>query len=302
MAKARNDMRPIIVKKVKKVAGGHHGGAWKVAYADFATAMMAFFMLLWLLTTSEKVTLQGLADYFTPSNATMSNSSGSGSILAGTALESEGARSSGTVSMAMSSSSETEEDDTPNKKKTGTVGEQASTWESKLPSQGDRQLLKAEQKMKTAIQETPDLQPYKNQILFEQTPDGLRIQLIDRDQRPMYRPGTAELYPFAERLMTEIGQMIATMPNRIAIHGHTDRTGAQSDVDYGNWELSADRANTARRTIRRSGVSVDRFAEVVGKADTDPLYPDDPLRPENRRMSITLLREAPAMDPSFGAR
>ena len=302
MAKARNDLRPIIIKRVKKVEGGHHGGAWKVAYADFATAMMAFFMLLWLLTTSEKVTLTGLADYFTPSAATMSASSGSGSILAGTALESEGAKSSDSVAMAMpTTSTEAAAEDRPETDAQADISP-PSSWESKLPTEGNQQLLRAEDALRTAIQETPELEDYKDQILVEQTPDGLRIQLIDRDQRPMFRSGTAELYGFAQTILRRIGMIVEGLPNRIAIQGHTDAAGATADIDYGNWELSADRANSARRVLRRAGVRVDRFAEVVGKAATDPLYPDDPLRAENRRMTILLLREAPVLDPAFGAR
>ena len=301
MAKKGDEKPSIFIKKVKKVAGGHHGGAWKVAYADFVTAMMAFFMLLWLLSVSDKVTLQGLADYFTPSNSTMSNSSGSGSILAGTAMESEGAKSSGSVTMAMPSASPQKESEAEQASMESQSQSASSSWQTKLPPQPDAKLLQAEDDLKTAIQSTPELNRYKDQISMEQTPDGLRIQLVDRDQRPMFRPGTAELYPFAERMMRVVGGVIQGLPNRISIQGHTDSTGAQSESLYGNWELSADRANASRRALRSAGVPVDRFAEVTGRASTDPLYPDDPLRPENRRISVLIIREAPVMAPNFGA-
>lgn len=300
MARGKNgeELPPIIIKKVKKVAGGHHGGAWKVAYADFVTAMMAFFMLLWLLTVSDKVVLQGLADYFTPANATISNSSGSGKILGGTSLESQGAKSSGSVALSVSNPSPESSTDTENRN--DTERKNSATWDTKLPPQPDANLLKAEEQIKTAIQETPDLNRYKDQVILEQTPDGLRIQLIDRDQRPMFRPGTADLYPFTVKLFSAIAAVIAELPNRIIIQGHTDNKGAASENSYGNWELSADRANASRRSLKAAGVSLDRFAEVTGRASSDPLYPDQPDRPENRRIAIVLMREAPVLAPNLG--
>jgi chemotaxis protein MotB len=292
----KGDVRPIIIKKVKKVAGGHHGGAWKVAYADFVTAMMAFFLLLWLLTVSDKVVLQGLADFFTPSNATMSNSSGSGSILAGTALEAEGAKNQATVELQSPQESTT--DSSKEESSNASTMKSGQNWQSKMPEKPEAAMLQAEREIMIAIQETPEMSKYKDHMLLEQTPDGLRIQLIDRDQRPMFRLGTAELFAFSARLIATVGRAVARMPNRVALYGHTDSAGANSVTDYGNWELSADRANSARRVLAASGVSGDRFAEVVGKASTDPLYPDDPMRPENRRLSILLMQEAPVLDPS----
>lgn len=305
MAKVKggNETRPIIIKRVKKVAGGRHGGAWKVAYADFVTAMMAFFMLLWLLTVSDKVTLQGIADYFTPSNATMSNSSGAGGILAGTELEAEGAKSSGSRIMAVPSSSPSKASDAnESAREDQNQDSQTPAYEMKLPPATDAMLLKAENDMKTAIQETPELNDYRDQIILEQTPDGLRIQLVDRDNRPMFRPGTATPYTFYNRILQAIAGVVQSMPNRIAIAGHTDGTVSAREGAYGNWELSADRANATRRVLRDAGVRPDRMAEVTGRAATQPLYPDAPNRAENRRVAIVLLREAPAFDPGFADR
>ncbi|MGK2285890.1 flagellar motor protein MotB [Pedomonas sp. V897] len=302
MAKGKGDnaARPIIIKKVKKTAHGRHGGAWKVAYADFVTAMMAFFMLLWLLTISDKVTLQGIADYFTPSNATMSNASGAGGILAGTALESEGAKASGSNLTATPSSSPSKDSkDSEDARNQSRQEDQAPTYEMKLPPTPDARLLKAEDDLKTAIQETPDLAKYRDQILLEQTPEGLRIQLIDRDERPMFRPGTATPYPFYVRILQTVADVVKAMPNRISITGHTDGAVYANEGQYGNWELSADRANATRRVLRDAGVRPDRMAEVTGRAATQPLYPDAPNRPENRRVAILLLREAPALAPAF---
>jgi chemotaxis protein MotB len=291
------DQRPIIIKRVKKVAGGHHGGAWKVAYADFVTAMMAFFMLLWLLTVSDQVVLQGIADYFTPSNATMSNSSGSGSILAGTAISQQNAKQSGSI-VQSSAAPNQESESEARQASADKANVAAADWASVTPPKPDAKLLRAEDALKTAIQETPELRPYKDQVIVEATPDGLRIQLIDRDQRPMFRSGEAVLFPFAERMMLRIGQIVEGLPNRISIEGHTDPAG--NSGNYGNWELSADRANATRRVLESAKISQDRIAAVVGKAATNPLFPDSPDRPENRRISILLMREAPVVAPDFG--
>jgi len=290
------DVRPIIVKKVKKVAGGHHGGAWKVAYADFVTAMMAFFMLLWLLSVSDKVTLTGLADFFSPSSATMSNYSGSGSILAGTSMDTEGAKGAGSVALDLSAK-EDEEAESKDQPQDANTRKSGQDWQAKMPEKPDVRMREAEREIQISIQATPELSKYKDQVLLEQTPDGLRVQLIDKDQRPMFHSGTAELYPFAARMIALIGRVVSQLDNRISIQGHTDGAGAGAATVYGNWELSADRANAARRVLAASGVSVDRFAEVVGKASTEPLYPDDPMRPENKRLSVLLLREAPVVSP-----
>jgi len=301
------DERPILIKKVKKVSGGgHHGGAWKVAYADFTTAMMAFFMLLWLLNVSDEVTLQGLADYFTPTNASMSNSSGAGGILGGTAMESSGASKSGSATITF--------DATPNDPNTvsdseaqsgesyraAVADEKASyDWEVKVVQREDKMFGSVERALKTAIQESEALKRHQDQIIIEQTPEGLRIQLIDKDRRSMFKRGSAELYPFARELLTVVGKVVQGLPNRISISGHTDSSPA-APGDYGNWELSADRANAARRVIRASKVRADRFSDVTGKAATDPLFPDEPLRPENKRVTLLLLREAPVLAPDFG--
>ncbi|MEO0413259.1 MAG: flagellar motor protein MotB [Pseudomonadota bacterium] len=299
--------RPIVIKKVKKVSGGgHHGGAWKVAYADFTTAMMAFFMLLWLLNVSDEVTLQGLADYFTPTNASMSNSSGAGGILAGTQMESSGASNSGSATISFESppkvqnTTQDNEAESGDSYRQGIAEEKASyDWEAKIVTREDKMFGEVQQALKTAIQDSETLKRHQDQIIVEQTPEGLRIQLIDKDRRSMFKRGSAELYPFAQKLLTTVGTVIQGLPNRIAVSGHTDSTPAAAG-DYGNWELSADRANAARRVIRSSKVRADRFSEVTGRADTEPLFPDEPLRPENKRVTLLLLREAPVVAPDFG--
>lgn len=300
--------RPIVIKKVKKVSGGgHHGGAWKVAYADFTTAMMAFFMLLWLLNVSDEVTLAGLADYFTPTNASMSNSSGAGGILGGTSMESTGASNSGSATISFTTPQKATNTTADNDAESGESYRQgmaeekaAVDWDAKVVTREDKMFGQVQQSLKTAIQESETLQRHQDQIIVEQTPDGLRIQLIDKDRRSMYKRGSAELYPFAKDLLKIVGKVIQGLPNRIAVSGHTD-SSASAPGDYGNWELSADRANAARRILSGADVRADRFSEVTGRASTDPLFPDEPLRAENKRVTLLLLREAPVVAPDFGA-
>jgi chemotaxis protein MotB len=293
--------RPIVIIRRKPAFQRvTHSGAWKVAYADFTTAMMAFFMLLWLLTVSDKVTLQGIADYFTPSNATMSNSSGSGSILAGTAAASEGAKSQGAMSPSDTATADAAASPAARDERANDSSLNRTAWQTTSPTQFDTKMLKAEDDIKTAIQTIPDLSAYKNQILFDRTADGLRIQIVDTEARPMFQSGRAVLKPYARSILVTVGKTLARLPNRVSIIGHTDDlAGAEP---YSNWDLSADRANSARRALRDAHMSADRIADVIGRAASDPLYPDQATRPENRRITIVVLREAPVVDPKFGAR
>lgn len=283
---------PIIIKKINKIEGGHHGGAWKVAYADFVTAMMAFFMLLWLLNVSDSETLAGLAEYFAPSTASTSGESGAGGILSGQALASDGTAGAGKVSLDI--------DATPaaaQQVNEATDGPQDGGFNSNLSAYEKQMFEETSARLRQAIQESPDLNEHNDQIFIDQTEDGLRIQVIDKDARPMFRLGSAELYGYAVRLIEEVGDVVATIPNRVSIVGHTDAK-PRTDASYSNWELSSDRANAARRVLRASGVSGDRVAEVIGKAAGDPLYADEPYRSENRRIEVTILREAPVVPPA----
>jgi chemotaxis protein MotB len=297
---AKGDQRPIIIRRVKKATAGHHGGAWKVAYADFVTAMMAFFMLLWLLTVTDKQTLSGIADYFTPSASTMSNSSGSGSILGGTAMQKDGAMSQGSVALATpTASQEARNKDSESSSSVENAGKTEKLQTDPPNNTPDPQLVAAQQDIKAAIQNAPTLAEFQDQIIMEITPDGLKIELVDKDRRPMFKTGTAELHPYGAGLIRAIGEVVARLPNRVQVTGHTDNIGS-SNSNYSNWELSSDRAHVARRTLRSARVLDDRFAEVTGKAATDPLFPDTPDRAENRRIGFLVLREAPVVAPSFG--
>lgn len=299
---AQENERPILIKRVKKVQGGGHSSAWKVAYADFTTAMMAFFMLLWLLNVTTDEQRQGLADYFAPTSASSSGSSGSGGVLGGTALSRDGSMNSGAVILTMPKPS-----DTASGTSTGR-GEETSIekverppveWEEAIAEQENLMFEELEAELRQAIQELPELAELADHLVIDITADGLQIQIIDRDNRSMFKSASAELYDYARLLLSQIAGRIRSVPNRLMITGHTDAQNYARGADYTNWELSADRANAARRVIRGNGVFEDRFAAVRGQAATEPLLPDQPRRAENRRITILLLREAPVVPPNL---
>lgn len=300
--------QPVVIKKVKKVSGGgHHGGAWKVAYADFVTAMMAFFLLMWLINTTSPEQKRGIADYFAPA-AVSSSRSGSGGVLGGTAISTEGARSQGSQSIVEQLSPESPrtiskkpqeitDDSQPIKRVNLDVSEDALNRARAIREQS--QFERAEQSLRQAIDNMPELAELSKHLIIDQTEEGLRIQLVDQEGRSMFQPGSKEPNARAVRLLEAVADIVERLPNRVSISGHTD-TRASADPDYSNWELSSDRANAARRILMENGVTTDRIARVSGKAGSEPLYPDDPDLPGNRRISIVLLREAPVLPPDHG--
>lgn len=290
-----DDARPIIIKRIKKISGGAHGGAWKVAYADFVTAMMAFFLLLWLLNSTSQEQKEGLADYFTPTTASTNAESGAGDILGGTSLDSDGAQSSAvTVSIPTATTEANTDDDAEERAKS-----EDDAIAAAIAKKEQNYFEEMAESLKVAIQKSPELAELKDQILIDITEDGMRIQIVDKDKRALFRPASAVLYNYAEKVLEKIATVVVKMPNRISISGHTDASPYTSKPNYSNWELSADRANASRRVLSRSGVSADRIAEVLGKASTEPLLPDSPYRAENRRITILLLRESPNLPASF---
>ena len=290
---ADDDKRPIIKKVVKKIEGGAHGGAWKVAYADFVTAMMAFFMLLWLLNVSEKETLEGLADYFTPTTVMIKSSPDAPSIDKSARGPGRGAGDS-TGRSGDANKIATTNDSEPAARVTIDTGGGKGVDRFQ-----DAAFADAADRIKQAIQKVPELLEHNDQIQIEITDEGMKIQLMDKDRRPMFRDTTAEPFGYAQRLIQEVGLIVEGLPNRVALLGHTDGGFFQRPDGYGNWELSAERANVARSILKISGVSTDRFSEVIAKADTDPMFPDNPMRAENRRITILVLREAPVVPPNM---
>jgi len=297
----------IIIKRIKKAGhGAHHGGAWKVAYADFVTAMMAFFLLMWLINTTTPEQKRGIADYFAAQSISQT-SSGSGGVLGGTVLGQAAARAGGAASLtdksppsSPSAPAHSKDDGTHTATTTASTGQtpdqQVQSDEHlarTAPSNRDEQFASAAESIRQAMQEMPDIAALSRQVIMDQTPDGLRIQLVDQDGKPMFAPGTSEPLPYTKKLLGMIAGIIDRLPNRISISGHTDGQASESAAGQSNWELSAARANAARAIITAAGVGNDRIYEVSGKAGSDPLLPEDPNASANRRLSILLMKEAP---------
>ncbi len=311
MASLRNSKPgppPVIIKKVKKVGhGGHHGGAWKVAYADFVTAMMAFFLLLWLLNVTTDVQKRGIADYFEPTISWRQESSGAGALLGGRVIGEPGAKTADAAAPSMAVPLPTmrqPDDGDDGDERGGAAGAaekpspadnavDAAAAERLLADREERQFAAAEFALRQAIQDVPELHPLAENLIVERTPEGLRIQLVDQEKNAMFPLGSAEMSDPAKKLMGLVVQAVQRLPNRITITGHTDATPFARGVSagYGNWELSSDRANASRRALVQGGLPAERVARVVGMADREPLLADQPTSPRNRRISIVLLRE-----------
>lgn len=275
----KDDKKPII-KKVKKVSGGgHHGGAWKVAYADFVTAMMAFFLLLWLLSTSSKATLEGIAEFFTPTIG-IKNSQGIG--FKGGLAPTEKGTAKGTL---------TQPGVVVGRSPSGMVAENPDAMSPSDARQEDNLFRQGASAMQQAFSQDPQMQQYIDNISIEQTPEGLKIDLMDSDKYAMFAPQTALLTEHGKAVLAQINRIIDKMPNYMAITGHTDGSPVESGGrGYSNWELSSDRAQAARRYLMQVGMEPERPKKVVGMADKELLLPSEPRSPRNRRISIIMLR------------
>ncbi|HWK48110.1 MAG TPA: flagellar motor protein MotB [Stellaceae bacterium] len=297
----------VIIKRVKKGGHAHHGGAWKVAYADFVTAMMAFFLLLWLLNATTQAQKRGIADYFAPTVASKSTSSGAGGLLGGRTMTSPGAQVSSsappgiTVSLSPPQTDEDDDQDEPpqnnNPKSPADVAEAAKM----LAAHEEKKFQETSAQLKQAIQQVPDLKILADSLVIDRTDEGLRIQLVDQEKASMFPLGSADMSEPARKLMTLVSQAVQKLPNKLSISGHTDATPFTKPGSYTNWELSTDRANASRRALVAGGLPADRISTVIGKADTDNIIPD-PNSPRNRRISIVLLREAPVPPPAAVAK
>lgn len=285
---AGNDSeRPIIIKKVKKAAHAHHGGAWKVAYADFVTAMMAFFLMLWLLSAVDEAKLEGLAEYFTPTVG-LRDSMGIG-FEGGETVEKDGVKKEDAAPPNISPSLPSAMTDSDVDK------------DSPIEAEKDAQLFeKAEEDIKKAFETDPNLRDLSDNIIVEQTPEGLKIEITDSDKYPMFDPGSTILTNYGRNIISKMGLVIEQLPNFISITGHTDSAPMTSrGRDYSNWELSTERANAARRYLLQTGLSSQRPKKVVGHASTDLLLKEEPLSSRNRRITIILLRgDYMDLDPS----
>ena len=280
---AEKKLQPIIVKRIKK--GGHapHGGAWKIAYADFVTAMMAFFLLMWLLGSTAKGELQGIASYFTnPVQVSLGGGDGSGnssSILPG----------GGNDLTKVHGQVRRSESDADKRTK------MAAKMEKRKQAQQDaKRMNELQEKIASVIAMNPKLAEFKSQIKIEITPDGLQIQIVDDQKRPMFDSGSALVKPYMRDILKEVGSALGSVENKISIAGHTDATPyGNGDRGYSNWELSADRANATRRELVGAGMPDAQLVRVVGVAASDPFEKNDPRAPTNRRITVTVLtREA----------
>ncbi|MGZ3275871.1 MAG: flagellar motor protein MotB [Caulobacteraceae bacterium] len=299
MAFGGNGDRPIVIKKVKKGGGhGHHGGAWKVAYADFVTAMMAFFLLMWLINTTSPEQKRGIADYFAPASVSTSTS-GAGGILAGSSLGKEGVKGEGTVKILDQPPSEPPRNVTEQGKQTSASVENATeqALHDAVKKREDQSFQSAAESLKQSLQNMPELTELSKQIKYDITPEGLRIQLTDEEGRSMFDQGSSKPNPRARVLLRAVSRVINQLPNRITIAGHTSASlgGGKPASD---WSLSSQRADAARQILQEAGTEADRVYQVSGKASSDPLYPDDPTLAGNRRITIVLLREAPVLPPN----
>jgi chemotaxis protein MotB len=291
----------IVIKKIKKGGGaGHHGGAWKVAYADFVTAMMAFFLLMWLINTTSPQQKRGIADYFAPASVS-ETTSGSGGILGGTALGQDGAQAKGSSSVIQEMSPDSRHPDdgksTDGAKAASAEDTSTSALREAQKRRDDAAFASAAQSLRQALQDMPELAELSKNIIVDQTPEGLRIQLVDQEGRSMFNEGSVQPNDRAKLLLRAVSKVINQLPNRISIYGHTSASpgGAKAESD---WTLSASRADASRKILQGAGVDPDRIYQVSGKATSEPLYPDDPMLPGNRRIAIVLLREAPVLPPS----
>ncbi len=288
----------VVIKRIKKGGhGGHHGGAWKVAYADFVTAMMAFFLLMWLINTTTPEQKRGIADYFAPQSIAQTVS-GSGGVLGGKVMGESDAHAGGAQSV-MQKQSPPAPASTTKALANGTTqnGANASSSNSNAQSRSaqDGDFAHAAEAIHQAIQDNPDIANLSHQVITENTPQGLRVQLVDQDGRPMFQQGSNEPMPYTRKLLAAVGGIIASLPNRVSISGHTSGNDAGD-----NWELSTGRANQARALLQTGGLASDRIYEVAGKAGSEPLLPEDPNASANRRLSILLMREAPPVPAHTG--
>ncbi|MBE0485559.1 flagellar motor protein MotB [Marinobacter sp.] len=272
--------QPIIIKRKKVVAAGHHGGSWKVAFADFATAMMAFFLVLWLTATASPEQKLAIEGYFKDPIGFMEGGSSSPVDLGGSASVINEA------TQDIDSSRIQIQDEV--------VDQLADTLEQ-------RRMQQLFQELQERIEQNETLQEFKDQLLIDITDEGLRIQIVDRSGRPMFDSGRPELKYYSQDILFELANTLGSVNNKLSITGHTDATPFRGRPGYTNWELSSDRANTARRALVAGGVRLEQIARVVGLSDSVLFDKENPVAPVNRRISIIVLNKKTADGIETGA-
>ena len=290
----------ITIKKIMDDGhGGAHGGAWKIALADMMTAMMAFFLLMWLLGASNADQRKSVADYFKPtsqSNVTMGKLAGSDGMLGGSSvIDTEGfpfsAKQTNMLNMVTprSQGGPTENDPSPNGADSKESGQDGDPGKKGKEAADQANFDKMEKDIKEAMAQNPKLENLKDQVKFARDKDGLRIEIIDKADFAMFGLGSTSMTPRAQALLAEVGKTLESLPNKVAIRGHTDSVKFANTDGKNNWALSAERAEETRKIIGKKGIPDSRFAKIEGVADTAPYNPNDPKDPRNRRISITVM-------------
>ena len=289
MSSGSDNARPIIVVKRRKTTGaGHHGGAWKVAYADFVTAMMAFFMVMWLVASVSNQQRAAIYEYFRnpsmepgkstkpapgqagPGGASTSPINMQGGLDAPKTIQTKTSNSAALIPMPIATAT-------------------ASDIEGERELKERKQLDALMQDLKEAINKSQALEPFKDQLLLDIMPEGLRIQIVDAKNRPMFDLGSARLKDYTVAILRELAPYLSSVENRMMLVGHTDVTAYAGTAGYTNWELSADRANSARRALAQGGIPEDKVARVVGMGSVALFDKNDPKNPINRRISIIVM-------------
>ncbi|MCE2927954.1 MAG: OmpA family protein [Rickettsiales bacterium] len=295
--------QPIVIKRIKKGGHGHHGGAWKVAYADFVTAMMAFFLLLWLLNATTQVQKMGLAEYFTPTVG-LKDSMGIG--FKGGLKQAEAGRSKSDLTKVGLVVGQTKQGPQPGaptqaegEPKENAESESEAAAKASESSEDSETFSSTSEEIKQALQEDEELKEYQNNIVVQDTPEGLKIDVIDDPKKPMFVPGGAVLTDTGKKILDSMASMIIKTPNNITINGHTDAASATQNPQYSIWELSADRALSARRFLGSTQLEPERVTKIVALADKELLVPQEPTSPRNRRITILLQRGSYLRDPKL---
>lgn len=301
--------RPVVIRKVMEERGhGHHGGAWKVAYADFVTAMMAFFLLLWLLSTASEDTLKGLAEFFSDAQENRGQPGGVGGMLEGvtiTPFEPVSPQTATPFTFQVSVPMVEEEregeprlelsfGDSPDPSTMEAGGLSDAAFEAERERRERQAFEQAKRAIEEALRRSPELAPFAENLVIWQTPEGLVIEIVDRVNAAMFPSGSDRMYPHMREILKAVVAAVAALPNPVRITGHTDATPFRGRRGYDNWDLSVDRALATRRALIELGLPERRIVEVSGKAAVEPFVPENPFDPRNRRISLLLLRTRPA--------
>jgi len=295
MARKAGERPIVIVKRYKRGNGGHHGGAWKVAYADFVTALMAFFLVMWLVTAVNKDQRAAIFDYFKNPSMEPGKSVKPAPGMAGpggastSPISLHGAMDERRPPVAVKPQPPVAQFKADSREQKRSESDDLAVAREAVNAAERKQLDSLMEDLKKAVENSQALSPFKDQLLLDITPEGLRIQIVDQQNRPMFDSGSANLKPYTEKILTELARYLNTVPNRLSLTGHTDAAPYAGASGRTNWDLSSDRANAARRALEAAGLSTDKTARVVGLSSSVLFDRTDPRNPINRRISIIVM-------------